>query len=1044
MIFSMALFLLLCANVKATPPTWNPVQNQQYNMQVIGQIQISAGNFSTNPLDIVGAFYGTECRGIASPIFGSVLFLTITSNSAASPGELITFKVYRNSTDMVYDCPETMNFQVNGAIGTIPSPFNFTFGCTNPSAYLVNGGGAYCSSPLNVYLEGSQTGVTYTLYKDGVSTGLSQAGAGTALFFTGLTLPGVYTIIGVNGVCQTTMTGSATITAAGLPNQPGTIAGPVTPCYGYSVTYSAAPVSGATSYTWTLPGGWSGSSTSNSITVTVGSTSGNVCVTANNTCGSSVQRCLAVTIAVAPTQPGTISGNANPCQGSTQTYSIAAVSGATSYTWSIPSGWTGVSTTTSISVTVGSTGGNLSVTANNSCGAGTARTISLTVSALPTNPGSVTGGASVCQGSSQNYSVLPVANATSYTWTLPSGWSGSSTTNSIVTTIGTSGGNICVVANNACGSSAQNSCQNVSVSNVPTQPGTMTGTASPCQGIAQTYSVATVAGASSYTWAMPSGWTGSSTTNTITVTPTATSGTVCVTAVNSCGSSTARCMSVLPVTVPAQPGAISGTFTVCQGTSQTYSVTSVAGATSYTWTFPSGWTGTSTTNSIAVTPSASSGIISVVANNACGSGPARTANVAVNTLPAQPGSISGNNSVCQGNSLVLNVSTVIGATSYTWTVPSGWSCSSTTNSISCMAVSPGGTFSVVANNACGSSSPSSIIVTVGSTPAQPGTISGATAVCAGSTVTYSVSAVSGATSYAWTLPSGWVGSSTTNSISVTAGSTGGVISVSAINSCGTSTARTLNVTINPLPSAAGLPSGPTSVTVGNSYTYTVAAIANATSYNWTYSGTGASFSSTTSSVTITFNTGATSGTLNVYGVNSCGNGLPSNGLPITVTSQGNISGVITYFNSASTPMQNVVVSLKNSGGTVIATSTTSASGAYSFTSVASGSYTLQCSTTKAWGGATSIDITLFKNHIAAITLLTGIKLNSGDVNNSGAVSSIDLTLIKNRIAAISTSFVAGDWLFDNTPITMSGANVVQNFKALCYGDANGSFIPVNP
>ena len=48
-----------------------------------------------------------------------------------------------------------------------------------------------------------------------------------------------------------------------------------------------------------------------------------------------------------------------------------------------------------------------------------------------------------------------------------------------------------------------------------------------------------------------------------------------------------------------------------------------------------------------------------------------------------------------------------------------------------------------------------------STPAQPGTITGATPVCQGSSNTYSISAVSGATSNTWTLPSGWSGSSTT-------------------------------------------------------------------------------------------------------------------------------------------------------------------------------------------------------------------------------------------------------------------------------------------
>src|SRR6185503_14913963 len=49
------------------------------------------------------------------------------------------------------------------------------------------------------------------------------------------------------------------------------------------------------------------------------------------------------------------------------------------------------------------------------------------------------------------------------------------------------------------------------------------------------------------------------------------------------------------------------------------------------------------------------------------------------------------------------------------------------------------------------------------TPPQPGAISGTTFNCnTQGPFVYSVAAVSGATSYAWTLPGGWMGSSTAN------------------------------------------------------------------------------------------------------------------------------------------------------------------------------------------------------------------------------------------------------------------------------------------
>lgn len=88
-----------------------------------------------------------------------------------------------------------------------------------------------------------------------------------------------------------------------------------------------------------------------------------------------------------------------------------------------------------------------------------------------------------------------------------------------------------------------------------------------------------------------------------------------------------------------------------------------------------------------------------------------------------------------------------------------------------------------------------IIPTSTCSPSQPGTISGNSTVNSSTSQTYSVAPVSGATSYIWTLPSGWTGSSTTNIISVTTGSVGGTISVAAQNSCGVSPQTNLLVTI---------------------------------------------------------------------------------------------------------------------------------------------------------------------------------------------------------------------------------------------------------
>ncbi len=218
-----------------------------------------------------------------------------------------------------------------------------------------------------------------------------------------------------------------TCTSCLFPAQPGSITGNNNPCQGATgSSYSVANVSGVT-YTWTVPSGWSvtaGQGT-NAVSVTVGSSAGNVSVTPSNTCGNGTARTLAVTVNSLPAQPGTITGNNNPCQAATGvSYSVTNVSGVT-YTWTVPSGWS-ITTgqgTNAISVTVGSSAGNVSVTPSNTCGNGTARTLAVTVNSLPAQPGTITGNNNPCQAATGvSYSVTIVSGVT-YTWTVPSGWS---------------------------------------------------------------------------------------------------------------------------------------------------------------------------------------------------------------------------------------------------------------------------------------------------------------------------------------------------------------------------------------------------------------------------------------------------------------------------------------------------------------------------------------------------------------------------------------------------------------------------------------------
>ncbi|MCQ2336942.1 MAG: hypothetical protein MJ010_07170, partial [Paludibacteraceae bacterium] len=89
------------------------------------------------------------------------------------------------------------------------------------SSFEVTGGGSYCADGdgMPVGLNGSETGFTYTLYKNGVVTPTSLSGNGSALNFGNQKVAGTYTVVAGNSVteCSATMTGSVTVTVNDVP-----------------------------------------------------------------------------------------------------------------------------------------------------------------------------------------------------------------------------------------------------------------------------------------------------------------------------------------------------------------------------------------------------------------------------------------------------------------------------------------------------------------------------------------------------------------------------------------------------------------------------------------------------------------------------------------------------------------------------------------------------------------------------------------------------------------------------------------------------------
>ncbi|MEI7508844.1 MAG: T9SS type A sorting domain-containing protein [Flavobacterium sp.] len=513
---------------------------------------------------------------------------------------------------------------------------------------------------------------------------------------------------------------------------------------------------------------------------------------------------------------------------------------------------------------------------------------------------SIIGPTEVCNGS-QNvqyvFNGTGVPNAT-YEWNSPF-YSGTTNSSSIIININTPNSSASIGCNEIVnGLVIAYGTLQINIKQTP-DLGVITGTTAvgcPSSTNYKNYSVNLNSSVSDYIWTVPSGATFTgilNQPNKINVNYGSTSVSGIITVKAGCGTTFGN-LSTLPITVnpwPSAAQAFSGPSSICVGqTGQTgliYNVPIIANATSYQWTLPSGATCTSgcTTNIIHVNYGAAavSGNITVQGVNSCGAGSAFSIPITVNrTNPTGTGIISGNSSVCWGNTINYIVSSIVDAASYQWTLPNGATGTSTTNSINVyyniLNYPQSGNITVTPVNSCGAGATASLYVNTNAfSPGLPGIISGATQVCAGqNNVIYSIPSINYASSYEWTLPSGATGTSITNNIAVSYGSASlsGNITVRGKNVCGVGQNALLPIYVG-FPSNAGAISGNTTVCKGqNGVTYSVPSIANATAYVWTLPN-GVTGSSTTNSITVNYGTTAVTGNITVKGTNNCGNGVAS-------------------------------------------------------------------------------------------------------------------------------------------------------------------------
>lgn len=220
---------------------------------------------------------------------------------------------------------------------------------------------------------------------------------------------------------------SFSVSAQQPPVAPDTITGILRICPSMeNTTYVASTVSGATSYNWTIPAGTTGTSTSETLILHFGTnfTGGYLKVNAENQYGVSANDSVYLTRVFLPSRINNIWGEVNICQGAQNVPLTADKSlNATSYGWILPVGFTGTSTTNTISLNISqnATSGIIAVYGVNECGNGDTTTLSININTEITGVSAITGLSSCSQFGTVELSYVVDPLVKNYMWHVPYG-----------------------------------------------------------------------------------------------------------------------------------------------------------------------------------------------------------------------------------------------------------------------------------------------------------------------------------------------------------------------------------------------------------------------------------------------------------------------------------------------------------------------------------------------------------------------------------------------------------------------------------------------
>jgi gliding motility-associated-like protein len=584
-----------------------------------------------------------------------------------------------------------------------------------------------------------------------------------------LLMAGTYSLIVTGGNGCLSIASTTLVTVNALPVALTGNTGPV--CEGSPLSLTGGPV-GMTTYAWTGQNGFSSALQNPLISSNATSLMAGI-YTLIVTDGTGCISDPALTIVTVNPVPAAAAGsNTSICLNANAIIGAAPVPGNT-YNWSsIPAGFTSSLANPLVTPLVTTTYTLIETVAASGCT--NSNSVVVTVSLLPA-PAAIAGpDRAICFNTSTQIGASAVAGST-YSWTsFPAGYT-STLPDPVVTPSVTTTYTIVETTT----ASGCNNINSVVVTVDPLPAATAGINRSVCLNTGTQIGGASTAG-STYAWtAVPAGFT--STLSNPTVTPAINTIFTVTETITATGCTNTN--SVVVLVDPLPTAAAGADRAICLNANTVIGAASVAGN-SYSWTsVPAGFISTLADPTVTPVVNTTYTVTEIITATGCTN--TNSVVIAVNPLPAA--NAGADMSICLNTNAILGAVAAAGST-YSWTsLPSGFTSALANPTVTPLVSTTYTVIETVTSSGCTASN--SVVVTVNPLPAPAGNITGTSPVCQGQTgVIYSVSAITDASSYVWTVPAGATITAGANSNSITVSfsaiATGGNISVIGNNSCG--------------------------------------------------------------------------------------------------------------------------------------------------------------------------------------------------------------------------------------------------------------------